>query len=142
MEAGPGPQDNLPIKTPEGPAPPRVLIVDDEPLLCRLLCRCLAGRYATRTCGNGDQAIAELLADPAYDVILCDLMMPVSGPEVFAAVTARHPQLAPRFLFLSGAAFTPESRAFLARTRAPVLDKPFEVADVRRAVAAVLAKGK
>ena len=64
-------------------------------------------------------------------MILCDLMMPgMSGAEVYAEATARRPELAERFVFMTGGAFTERGREFLASVRAQVLDKPFDVAQL------------
>ena len=41
-------------------------------------------------------------------------------------------------VFISGDTLTPDTRRFLESTGAPTVDKPFEAAQVRRAVQAVL----
>ncbi|MCS6913239.1 MAG: response regulator [Myxococcota bacterium] len=105
----------------------RVLIIDDEPSLCRLLMRCLRQRHEVCAVSGGEEAIRLLLADPHYDVILCDVMMPVGAEEVYRTVTSIHPNLAERFVFLSGAAFAPEARAFLDGLPNLRIDKPFDV---------------
>jgi two-component system, cell cycle sensor histidine kinase and response regulator CckA len=112
----------------------RVLVIDDEPSLCRLLVRCLRARHEVQAVEGGELAIELLERDPDYDVILCDVMMPVSGETVFRSATAAHPELADRFVFLSGAAFAPEARAFLDGLPNLRLDKPFDVADLLRLV--------
>lgn len=115
--------------SPHSPAG-RVLVVDDEPSLCRLLVRCLRGRHQVQALSDGAAAIEHLLADPHYDVILCDVMMPVGGDVVFRSVTAAHPQLADRFVFLSGATFAPEARAFLDALPNLRIDKPFDIDEI------------
>lgn len=84
--------------------------------------------------------MAHLLADPGYDVILCDVMMPVGGDVVYRAVSAQHPALAERFVFLSGAAFAPETQAFLESLPNLRLDKPFDIEAILQAVETVLAR--
>lgn len=112
----------------------RVLVIDDEPSLCRLLVRCLRSRHEVHAVEGGAEAIEHLGRDPHYDVILCDVMMPVGAEEVFRSVTAARPELAERFVFLSGAAFAPEARAFLDGLPNLRLDKPFDVGDLTRLV--------
>jgi len=114
----------------------RVLVIDDEPLVGRSLKRHLSPRYDVETVTHGRKAIERAIAE-RYDVILCDLMMPdVSGAEVYAEVTTARPELASRFVFMTGGAFTPRGREFLQSVSAPVLGKPFDLpvleATVRR----------
>ena len=73
-----------------------------------------------------------LSEDEDFDVILCDLMMcEMSGMELYEAVRASCPRLGERFVFVTGGAFTPGAREFLARAERPTLDKPFEADDLR-----------
>lgn len=115
----------------------RLLVIDDEPSVARPVRRLLElmGCHVT-VAQHGREAIALLTTGaPPFDLILCDLMMPeLSGPEVFAQVTRAQPELAPRFAFMTGGAFTTETRNFLATVAAPVLEKPFEMAKLRELV--------
>jgi two-component system, cell cycle sensor histidine kinase and response regulator CckA len=116
----------------------RILVIDDEPLVGRSLKRHLAPRYDVEAVTRGREAIDRAI-DERYDVILCDLMMPdVSGADVYAEVTAARPELADRFIFMTGGAFTAKGREFLQAVSAPVLAKPFDLpildATVRRVV--------
>lgn len=115
----------------------RVLVVDDEVLVGRSLKRHLGINYDVDSVTSGREAIDRIIAG-RYDVILCDLMMPdVSGPDVHAAVVAARPDLAPRFIFMTGGAFTPRGREFLsavASVSATVLDKPFDMPALDAAV--------
>lgn len=118
----------------------RVLVVDDEPSLCRLLVRCLRGRHQVQAVEDGAEAIRLLCADPGFDLILCDLMMPIGGDEVFRQVTAAHPELASRFVFLSGATFAPEARGFLDGLPNLRLDKPFDINELMSLVDQLVAE--
>jgi PAS domain S-box-containing protein len=116
---------------------PRVLVIDDEPALTKILERLLARDCEVVVTNQGREAIA-LLVDPdqpAFDVILCDLMMPEPGGEaVYAQVTSKRPELAARFVFMTGGAFTPQGRHFLDTVAAPVLEKPFDLGRLRAVV--------
>ena len=113
----------------------RVLVVDDEPLVGSMLRRTLAEHDVTVVL-NGEAALERLRAGERFDVVVADLIMPgMSGMELYGAVRARHPALAPRFVFLTGGAFTPEARQFLETERVEWLEKPFDVAVLREAVA-------
>jgi len=59
-------------------------------------------------------------------------MMPeVSGMEVFGRVAERRPEIASRFVFMTGGAFTPQAREFLKQTHLVCLEKPFELHQIR-----------
>jgi two-component system KDP operon response regulator KdpE len=70
---------------------PRILVVDDEVQLRRVVTRSLQGHgYDTREAASGSEAVA---AVEAYrpDVVLLDLMLPdITGVEVCRAIRERH----------------------------------------------------
>jgi len=114
----------------------RVLVVDDERLMRRSIKRTLVGHDVT-TAENGREAL-ELCAKQGedFDVILCDLMMPeVSGMELYERLKDARPELLPRLVFMTGGAFTPESRQFLDRIENTHLQKPFDVKSLRALIA-------
>ena len=66
-----------------------------------------------------------LAATVPYDVVLCDLMMPVMGGiGLHAALTRERPALLPTLVLLTGGATTDEARAFLKDIPNLVLEKP------------------
>lgn len=112
----------------------RVVVVDDEPLVGRSIRRALRG-HEVQVFSNGQEAIERLCSGEPFDLVLCDLMMPdVSGMEVFGKVSARRPDLASRFVFMTGGAFTARAREFLKETSVPCLEKPFELNQIRELV--------
>jgi PAS domain S-box-containing protein len=132
----------LPVHAPDPtsllpPARPRLLVIDDEPVLTRILQRGLAKEFDVVTVNRGRDALAALAPGrEPFDLILCDLMMPeFSGQDVYEEVTRQSPELARRFVFMTGGAFTPRSRQFLESVQAPVLDKPFNVSQVGQRLA-------
>jgi signal transduction histidine kinase/ActR/RegA family two-component response regulator len=120
-----------PVAAPEGGARRRILAVDDEALLLKAYRRMLGDRHELITALGGQEALHELEADPAFDVVLCDLQMPgMSGMELHAAVRERFPALADRFVFVTGGAFSVEARRFLDTSVAAVINKPFRIEDL------------
>ena len=117
----------------------RLLVVDDEPLVCRALQRILSPPHDVRVQETGRGALAALEADGEYDLVLCDLMMPdLTGMDLHGQVAARSPALAERFVFLTGGAFTDGARDFLQRVTNERVEKPFEPAALRNLVARLL----
>ncbi|MDP3937884.1 MAG: PAS domain S-box protein, partial [Deltaproteobacteria bacterium] len=128
------PARSRPGEAPSGAPLPRsrVLVVDDDPALGASLKRGLAEFHDVDVVVGGDEAIALLRENPAFDVILCDVMMPGrSGGEVYETLRAEKPELAQRFVFMTGGAFTEKARLFLERVDNPVIEKPFDLAHIR-----------
>lgn len=117
---------------------PRVLIVDDEPLIGTTLKVLLADEHDVTVAKSGSEAREVLQKDPGYDVILCDLMMPeVSGMELFAWLCTEAPKLSKRMIFMTGGVFTEEARAFLASVPNDRIEKPFDHDELRRRIRAI-----
>jgi hypothetical protein len=51
---------------------------------------------------------------------------------VFQAITSERPELAARFVFITGGAFTEKAREFLDRHPGARLEKPFTIDDIER----------
>jgi CheY-like chemotaxis protein len=104
----------------------RVLIVDDEGSIARALKRVFA-EHEVVVADDGSAALAMLGGDSAFDVVLCDLMMPrLTGSELYARACELRAELAGRFVFMTGGAMTPASKEFLHSIGSNVLWKPFD----------------
>ena len=119
----------------------RLLIVDDDAMVLSALRRRLHRRYDVVTVLGGVEALAMLSADPDFDSIVCDLMMPkVDGKSFYEAIIAEHPELARRIIFMSGGAFTPRLRKFASAVSNPVLQKPVSREDLEAMLDALAAE--
>lgn len=69
----------------------KVLIVDDDPLMCRMLALALRQLgHAPVAAGDGRAALAKLDADTAIDLVISDWMMPeMNGLELCREIRAR-----------------------------------------------------
>ncbi len=113
----------------------RLLVVDDEPYVLRTLERILSAHHDVVLAPTGAEALARIGGDTTFDGILCDVMMPgMNGMELYRELSRRSPALATRVLFVTGGALIAEIRAFLERTGAPVVEKPFAQAQILEAV--------
>jgi signal transduction histidine kinase/CheY-like chemotaxis protein len=123
----------------ETPAPPvatgRILVVDDEDPIRRVLRRVLerAG-WTVDEARDGREALDKILecdAREPYQVVVSDLKMPnMSGMELVDQVATRLPGLTSRFVIITGDNLAPGPAEFLRRTELPVVDKPFEMAEL------------
>lgn len=120
----------------------RILVVDDEAAVGRMMARMLGGHEVHMTV-SGRDAMALLDGDCAFDVIFCDLMMPgVSGMDFHAHVTRVQPALAERFVFITAGAFTPSARAFAEEHAHACLAKPLDEQAVQAQLVRVLAQAR
>jgi response regulator RpfG family c-di-GMP phosphodiesterase len=73
---------------------PRILIVDDEPLIRKILTKYLTEKsYEVDTADNGRQALDKLDQND-FDLVLTDLRMPeMGGNELLRAMSERHPAI-------------------------------------------------
>jgi CheY-like chemotaxis protein len=119
----------------EAPRPPRpsvrrarILVVDDEEMICVTLTRILSHAHEVHTLTRAREALERLLrGDEKYDVVLCDLMMPdLSGMELYEALKREAPEQIDRIVFLTGGAFTPRAQAFTTQVPNLFVEKPFE----------------
>ncbi len=113
----------------------RVLVVDDEPMIGASLKRILSALHDVTVLTSGRDALAAIRDGEAFDVVICDVMMPaLSGLEVYEAVRETHPAAAERFVFITGGVLHEEGRRFLESVPNPVVFKPFDIATVRALV--------
>lgn len=127
------------LATPPARSGRRVLVVDDEPLVARVAVRMLRGDEVK--VASGPAEALELCRTDEFDVVLCDLSMPDGGgARLHAELSSLRPALAARIVFVTGGASTDEAAGFLARTRLPVLHKPYGRAELEAAIEAVVAR--
>ncbi len=121
---------------------PRILIVDDEPMITAILSRLIGKDHVVFVSHSSTDVRDRLRAGERFDAILCDLMMPeMSGVDLHAEVTQFAPDQAAKMIFMTGGAFTDATRAFLDRIPNPRIEKPFDVGHVRDAIKNVLKSG-
>ncbi|MBK7584603.1 MAG: response regulator [Myxococcales bacterium] len=113
----------------------RVLVVDDEPMMGRVVGRCLGKGRLVEWVGSGREALTLLSGPEHFDAVLLDVMMPeMTGIDVYEKLRQEAPERLPRIVFLTGGAFTPLAREFLERVPNRLLAKPFEAAKLRQVV--------
>lgn len=119
---------------------PRALLVDDEPVIRQALRRFFVRQgWEVDEAEDGTQALRRLLGDRAaglaaaeYAVIISDLRMPgVSGIELHARLARERPELLRRLILSTGDSVSTEAADFLRQSACPVLNKPFELAELR-----------
>jgi two-component system NtrC family sensor kinase len=119
------------------PSPPpktagRVLVVDDDEAVARLICDALDkdGLIAQRA-SDGWQALERLMGEP-FDLVICDVKMPdMNGERLYEELCRTRPELARRVLWTTGDTLGTAPDELARRTGLAVLTKPFDLDELR-----------
>jgi DNA-binding response OmpR family regulator len=105
-----------------------ILLLEDETEFAQLVKEYLESyNYSVTIAPDGVQGMKRVM-EKDFDVIICDLMMPnLPGDMFYIGVERVKPQLAKRFIFITGHRSNPKISEFLKKTRALTLYKPFEM---------------
>jgi CheY-like chemotaxis protein len=118
-----------------------VLVVDDEAAVGRTLSLVLEPEYRVTVAESAAQALSELRSAPregGFSAVLCDLLMPgTTGIELFEIASREFPELVPRFVFMTGGLSLSGPRDFTARVTNRIIEKPFDLSQIRDALKAV-----
>jgi len=119
----------------------RVLLLEDRDDFREVLRDHLVSRFFQVTSvPSGVEGLHEIRKD-AFDLIICDMMMPRVGGEMFYwAVTRLRPATAQRFIFFTGHRNNPAIEFFFQRVNATVLLKPFKLEALDSAIRDVVRK--
>ena len=122
------------------PAPPRVLVIDDEALIGTAIRRILSKQgMEVIVVERGREGVDLVAGGEQFDAIFCDMMMPeFSGVDVYEALAARAPAMMSRVIFMTGNAFASREHDLFSGTKNVRIEKPFLPADLSAAVAEVL----
>ncbi len=109
----------------------RVLVIDDEEEVLNLLEEALS-EDDVRTARDVDSALELVRTAGPFDAVLCDVIMgDVRGPELRKRALEIDRSLAPRWAYMTGAY---ASLSATERNECRVLEKPFELRNVRELV--------
>ena len=119
-----------------------ILIIDDEPRMLTTMRRTLSGEHHVTVAATAKEALALIEQGKSFDVILCDLMMPeMTGMALYRKLEHERPEIARRMVFITGGAFTPGAREFLASVPNATFEKPFSSDELRRFLQRKLTSG-
>jgi CheY-like chemotaxis protein len=119
----------------------KVLLLEDRDDFREVLCDYLASRsFQVISVPSGIEGLREVTKG-AFDLVICDMMMPQMGGEMFYwAVTRIRPATADRFIFFTGHQNNPGIEYFFERVSATVLIKPFTLSALDSTIRKVLGK--
>jgi DNA-binding NtrC family response regulator len=115
----------------------RVLVVDDEPSICKALTMALTREgYDVVAAQNGDTALSVVRSEHV-DVMLIDLRIPdMRGDVIFEVAASHQPHLKYQTLFMTGD-ITERAHKLIAACKCHFLRKPFDLRDMTDAIAAL-----
>lgn len=113
----------------------RILVIDDDATIRKILSRLLSRDHRVTCASQGQEALNLLDSGQEFEVILCDLMMPVmDGREFFLTLQQRYPQWVERVIFLSGGASDEVHQEFVDSLLQPFLHKPLPIEHLREMI--------
>ena len=119
----------------------RILLLEDRDDFREVLRDQLVSRFFQVTSvQSGVEGLREIMKG-RFDLIICDMMMPRMGGEMFYwAVTRVRPAAGQRFIFFTGHQNNPRINFFFQRVKATVLFKPFKLDALDSAIHEVAGK--
>jgi CheY-like chemotaxis protein len=117
-----------------------ILAIDDELAILEMLARLLTKRgYRVETANSGEEAVERIALGHDYDVILLDIFMPgQEGKATYEKIVGLRPNLTRRIIFITGDMTVPDTQAFLERTGASHVAKPFNMDELIATIQAAL----
>jgi CheY-like chemotaxis protein len=121
---------------------PKVLVVDDEPEIRKLVTAMLARNgYRVLSADSGENALRLFKSHPDTDLLLTDVVSPgMSGPMIADQISALKPDI--KVLFMSGYDGTQVVQRYVIERGYSLLTKPFSMEQLESKVRAVLSTGE
>ncbi len=114
----------------------RVLVVDDEEVVADVISTVLASDGFAVECASDGESAYRMLGSTSYDLVITDIKMPgaMDGKRLFRALRKENPEMAERFIFVTGDIIERETESFLKESGRAFLLKPFSIRDLRELV--------
>ena len=124
----------------QGNVAPRILVVDDEALVCDSICRILAlDHYEVETAASAQAALA-IFEPGKFHLVIVDYQMPgIKGDKLAAAIKEKAAQQP--ILMMTAYAETLRLAGTFPLSVDSVISKPFEMRDFRETVSRLIAGG-
>ena len=135
------PASRIHVATPKAlPAARRVMVVEDEPTVARLIADVLEDEgFQVDVLLDGYEALHRAEQE-IYDLVICDMKMPnIDGQHFYSSLVESRNPLRKKFLFVTGDVIAAQTHEFLERHQLPHVAKPFRVEELTEKVRLVLA---
>ena len=106
-----------------------IVLIEDDLMVARALTLQLrAAGYRVTAMNDGQEGLELLRSRPDVDLVFCDLMMTgMTGMDLAEALAIEAPEMVAKMVFMTGGAFLPRARDFVARHPDRTVDKPFNI---------------
>jgi D-sedoheptulose 7-phosphate isomerase len=120
----------------------QVLVVENDYELSQMLSEVLTYENCTVDVATNGMDALEKLRGSGYDAVICDLLLPrLDGESLYQEAAKLYPYMADRFIFITGQAGRQAGLTdFIYRTGNVLIEKPFEVEQIRAALREVFAR--
>ena len=117
---------------PESTRCKKVLVLEDEPVITRILTRTLSFEgMEVDSAENGQVAEDKIASGKNYDLFLFDIRTPIiNGMQVYKYIEDRRPEDTAKVMFMTGDCLNAATSRFLEKVKRPVLEKPFTPAEL------------
>jgi two-component system NtrC family sensor kinase len=121
---------------------PRLLVIEDEPSVAAFLHAALDRRGYEVVPADSAEAGLRALAERDFHGVISDFRTPgaLTGADVHQWVREHRPELANRFVFITGDIASDETIFLLAKAGTPCIEKPFRVQQLIDAVEKTMGK--
>jgi PAS domain S-box-containing protein len=138
--SGDTPQPQLITMPPSVHRRGRILVVDDEAMVLRVIERVLRDHEVVAL-DSARTALERIRRGERFDLVLSDVSMPATtGVQLYEALLAYDPDYKRRTIFMCGGVRTSATADFLQSVSSPRIDKPFHSHELRVLIADMLAQ--
>ena len=113
----------------------RILIVEDEPAVCRVCLRTLTTEGCEVDIAINGAIAGKMIGEADYDLCLIDLKKPImNGKQLYQVIVEKHQKLIGGVIFTTGKTADVSTKHFLELAGRPSLSKPFTPDELRNTV--------
>ena len=108
---------------------PRILVVDDEPLICMMVARYLRKRALVNTASTADEALHEIMKQH-YDLCFLDIIMPGTNTGLDAMKIINEHFQNTKVVIMSAAPLEEVTKKQVGEYAYAHIPKPFSLSDI------------
>jgi CheY-like chemotaxis protein len=122
----------------------RVLVAEDEEVVRKFLQEALRAGFGCSVQASRSGADALRMTEKEdFALVISDVRMAgMNGPEFYRRLSERRPEMADRFVFVTGHEGEAGLRALLAQCDVPLLKKPFTMERLQEICGPILQRGR